>query len=247
MIDAILSTGDLSTITPGQIRNLMQAQLDYDISDQKRGIKNLINERFDHLREQGTPSSDETPLASQTAEQSAKQNGVKKVEVESEVDMGPPKKKRKAQPDSDAKLAAMLQAEENSRSRPSRTGVKKSVVRKKTSPKKKSTSKIKADDDSDLDLGSGAEKKEVNRSGGFHKEYYLSHALEDLVGDVKSSRPQVVKKIWEHIKANGLQDPNDKRQIICDDKLQPVFKQDKVHMFTMNKLLGKHLFPVGDS
>lgn len=58
------------------------------------------------------------------------------------------------------------------------------------------------------------------------------------------SRPQVVKKIWEHIKGHDLQDPSDKRQIICDDKMQLVFKQDKVHMFTMNKLLGKQLYPI---
>lgn len=58
------------------------------------------------------------------------------------------------------------------------------------------------------------------------------------------SRPQVVKKIWKHIKALDLQDPTDKRQIRCDDKMQQVFKQDVVHMFTMNKLLGKHLYDV---
>jgi upstream activation factor subunit UAF30 len=58
------------------------------------------------------------------------------------------------------------------------------------------------------------------------------------------SRPQVVKKIWEHIKANDLQDPSDKRQIRCDEPMQAVFKQDKVHMFTMNKLLGKQLYDV---
>lgn len=58
------------------------------------------------------------------------------------------------------------------------------------------------------------------------------------------SRPQVVKKIWEYIKANELQDPSDKRQILCDEKLQSVFKTDKVHMFTMNKLLGKQLYDI---
>ncbi len=60
------------------------------------------------------------------------------------------------------------------------------------------------------------------------------------------SRPQVVKKIWEYIKERDLQDPADKRQIRCDEKLQSVFKTDKVHMFTMNKLLGKQLYPIED-
>lgn len=60
----------------------------------------------------------------------------------------------------------------------------------------------------------------------------------------KLSRPQVVKKLWEHIKANDLQDPKDKRQICCDDKMQAVFKQAKVDMFRMNKEIGNHLYPV---
>lgn len=53
-----------------------------------------------------------------------------------------------------------------------------------------------------------------------------------------------MKKIWEYIKANDLQDPADKRQILCDEKLQLVFKVDKVHMFTMNKIIGNQLYPV---
>jgi len=44
------------------------------------------------------------------------------------------------------------------------------------------------------------------------------------------SRPQVVKKIWEYVKERNLQNPDDKRQIMCDEKLQAVFKQDSVHM-----------------
>ena len=87
----------------------------------------------------------------------------------SDIDMGPPKKKRK-QADSDAKLAAKLQAEENSRARPSRGGVAKKpvVARKKSSPKKKSAAKVKVDDDSDLELDSNGEAKDVVRKGGFH-------------------------------------------------------------------------------
>lgn len=61
---------------------------------------------------------------------------------------------------------------------------------------------------------------------------------------LQSSRPQVVKKIWEHIHANDLQVPEDKRQIRCDDKMQRVFKTDKIHMFTMNKHLSSQLYPL---
>ena len=58
------------------------------------------------------------------------------------------------------------------------------------------------------------------------------------------SRPHVVKSLWKHIKANDLQDPNDKRQILCDDKMQAIFKQARVDMFRMNKEIGNHLYPI---
>jgi upstream activation factor subunit UAF30 len=72
----------------------------------------------------------------------------------------------------------------------------------------------------------------------------LSAQLSALVNETQLSRPQTVKKIWEYIKARDLQDPNDKRQIICDDAMRQVFKTDKVHMFTMNKIINTHLYEV---
>lgn len=56
----------------------------------------------------------------------------------------------------------------------------------------------------------------------------------------------MVKKLWEYIKANELQDPKDKRQIRCDEKMQAVFKTGKVDMFQMNKLLGHQLYPIDE-
>lgn len=50
--------------------------------------------------------------------------------------------------------------------------------------------------------------------------------------------------MWAYIKEHGLQDPSDKRFIICDDNLRTIFPTPKVHMFTMNKLLSGHLFPI---
>ena len=71
----------------------------------------------------------------------------------------------------------------------------------------------------------------------------LSPALSALLNESQLSRPQTVKKIWEYVKARDLQDPSDKRQIRCDDAMRAVFKSDRVHMFTMNKLLASHLYP----
>ena len=90
----------------------------------------------------------------------------------SDVKDSPPPKKRKkvVEPDSDAAYAAKLQAQENSRIRSTRGGGSKpNSAKKKKIPRKKTSAKVKAEDDSDLD-GSGSEVKEkkVNRSGGFH-------------------------------------------------------------------------------
>ena len=57
------------------------------------------------------------------------------------------------------------------------------------------------------------------------------------------SRPQTVKRIWQYVREHDLQDPRDKRQIRCDDAMRAVFKADKIHMFTMNKILAQNLYP----
>jgi upstream activation factor subunit UAF30 len=56
------------------------------------------------------------------------------------------------------------------------------------------------------------------------------------------SRPQTVKKLWEYIHQHDLQDPSDRRQICCDEPMRAVFKQDRIHMFTMTKILSQNLY-----
>jgi hypothetical protein len=41
------------------------------------------------------------------------------------------------------------------------------------------------------------------------------------------ARTEVVKKLWDYIKAHNLQDPKDKRAIVADAKLLPVFGKDR--------------------
>ena len=55
----------------------------------------------------------------------------------------------------------------------------------------------------------------------------------------KLSRPQVVKQLWVYIKENELQNPENKREILCDVNLRAVFGVDKIDMFRMNKVLGQ--------
>lgn len=80
-----------------------------------------------------------------------------------------------------------------------------------------------------------------DNDNAFNKPLNLSSELQAVVGESKLSRPQVTKKVWEYIKDNNLQNPDDKRNIVADDKLRPVFGKDEVTMFEMTKLISNHL------
>ena len=68
-----------------------------------------------------------------------------------------------------------------------------------------------------------------------------SAELAAVVGEGTMARGEVVSKVWEYIKANKLQNPDDGREILADDKLKKVFGKPKVTMFEMNKFLAAHL------
>lgn len=66
--------------------------------------------------------------------------------------------------------------------------------------------------------------------------------LAAVVGSKPLSRGQIVSKLWDYIKANGLQDTKNRRNINADDKLKPVFGGKKqVSMFEMAKLVSTHI------
>lgn len=68
-----------------------------------------------------------------------------------------------------------------------------------------------------------------------------SEQLAKIVGSEPLPRSEVTKKVWAHIKENNLQNPENKREILADDKLQPVFGSKKLDMFQMTKAINKHL------
>ncbi len=68
-----------------------------------------------------------------------------------------------------------------------------------------------------------------------------SAALSAVIGNALVARTEVVKKLWDYIKANGLQDSANKRAINADAKLLPVFGKAQITMFEMAGLIGKHL------
>jgi hypothetical protein len=62
-----------------------------------------------------------------------------------------------------------------------------------------------------------------------------------VIGKGPMTRAEVTSKVWEYIKANGLQDTKDKRQINPDAKLGAVIGKDQISMFKMTAAVSKHL------
>jgi chromatin remodeling complex protein RSC6 len=78
-------------------------------------------------------------------------------------------------------------------------------------------------------------------TNALQKPVTLSGDLEAVIGKGPMTRAQVTSKVWEYIKANGLQDTKDKRQINPDAKLGAVIGKDQISMFKMTAAVSKHL------
>ena len=77
--------------------------------------------------------------------------------------------------------------------------------------------------------------------GGIAKPVTPSPELAKITGTAALPRSEVVSKIWAYIKKNNLQNPENKREILADDVLEPIFGVKKVTMFEMNKHLSRHV------
>jgi upstream activation factor subunit UAF30 len=76
----------------------------------------------------------------------------------------------------------------------------------------------------------------------FLKPLDLSGDLEAVVGKGPMARSEVVKKLWEYIKKNDLQNPENKRNILADEPLKKLFDgKAEVTMFEMTKLVSAHI------
>ena len=70
----------------------------------------------------------------------------------------------------------------------------------------------------------------------------LSPTLAEVVGSKPLPRTEVIKKIWDYIKKNGLQDSKNRRMINADGKLKTLFDgKDQISMFELAKVVSKHV------
>jgi chromatin remodeling complex protein RSC6 len=88
-----------------------------------------------------------------------------------------------------------------------------------------------------------AKKKSARKpNAAFMKPLQPSATLAEVVGNKPMPRTEIVKKMWDYIKKNGLQDKKNRRMINADAKLKTVFGgKGQVSMFELAKVVSKHV------
>ncbi|RPB05314.1 SWIB-domain-containing protein, partial [Choiromyces venosus 120613-1] len=218
IIDAILFESDLTTVSVKKVRNGLQTKIGYD-----KQIDLLIADRFENVlaqreydngvkQEEDAEGEDEDEYEQEVKEEVSEYSFSATVEVVKAVKH---------------ELAAELHAQWNS-GRPSRSAKKKPV---KPAPKvrKSKKSDVKVNSDGSDGEKPTKKKRKANPNSPFMAPLILSEPLSSLLGETMLSRPETVKRIWAYVKERNLQDPEDKRYIICDDSMKPIFG-NKIHM-----------------
>lgn len=102
-------------------------------------------------------------------------------------------------------------------------------VAKKAAPKKAAAKK--------------APKKKSARkpNAAFMAPLTLSPGLSEVVGSKSLPRTEIIKKIWDYVKKNGLQDKTNRRMINADAKLRPIFGKDQISMFELAKVVNNNV------
>jgi len=121
---------------------------------------------------------------------------------------------------------------------------------KKALLRKEIESYLESQQDDDVEECREEEEEEAaprkrSRGGATRFGDVLSEQMATFLGLERCPRTQVVKKLWEYIKSNDLQDPKDRRRVLLDDKLKTIFPGKSITMFTMQKHLSKHVFVDG--
>jgi len=126
--------------------------------------------------------------------------------------------KKGAAKKSSAKKSAPKKATKKAAKKAPKKAAKKAT--KKAAPKKKSARKPNA---------------------AFMAPLTPSSQLAEVIGNKGMPRTEIVKKIWDYIRKNNLQDKNNRRMINADSKLRPIFGKDQISMFELAKVVNKHV------
>lgn len=80
------------------------------------------------------------------------------------------------------------------------------------------------------------------------KKLKPSAKLAEILGSAEPvSRADAVKGLWDYFKKHDLQNPQNRREILADDKLRPLFGKDKITMFEVGGIVNSNLQDEGKS
>lgn len=69
-----------------------------------------------------------------------------------------------------------------------------------------------------------------------------SPQLAEVLGSSTAvSRAEAVKGLWDYVKKHDLQNPENRREILADDKLRPLFGKEKISMFEVGGVINANL------
>jgi len=124
---------------------------------------------------------------------------------------------------------------------PRKTAAGKPVVTKKTVPTTKTATKKVAAKKVAVKKVAAKSAAKAPRKASAATGLQPSAALAAVIGMTPVLRTEVIRLLWDYIKAQGLQDPANKRAINADAKLMAVFGKPQVNMFELAGIVGKHL------
>lgn len=86
-----------------------------------------------------------------------------------------------------------------------------------------------------------AKKSSRKPNAAFMAPLQPSGPLAEVIGNKPLPRTEIVKKVWDYIKKNNLQDQKNKRMINADAKLKPLFGKGQISMFELAKIVNDNV------
>jgi len=109
----------------------------------------------------------------------------------------------------------------------------KKAAAKKAAPKKAAAKKAAPK--------KAAKKSARKPNAAFMAPLTVSSTLAEVIGNKPMPRTEIVKKIWDYIKKNDLQDKKNRRMINADEKLKPIFGKGQISMFELAKAVNNQV------
>jgi upstream activation factor subunit UAF30 len=219
----LVREGDLETLSAKKIRLQLEQETHKDLSNLKKWIDDIVMQCVQE-KIRGNDGTDSAPsIKSKDHEPDLEDSSIRSKPTDIDREQTSP-------PLSDYEIALALHRGENFSLR----------SRDKAQGRRKKSHKIRYGQDSHSKKETSSGKR--LQTNPFTRPLLLSSALSNFMGGLgEMSRPEVVKHLWRYIKDHDLQDPKDKRFILCDTQLKSLFGHERINAFRMNKYLTAHL------